>query len=83
MGYLKVNKQFRLFLGVVGLLVFLYGMWDIKSGEAGRKGLNATKDEQPISYFFTVGKKILIGSGLLIISLSPLLGNSVRVREED
>jgi len=82
MNYLKINKKFRIFLAVIGFITLIYGVWDLASGEAGRKGLNSTKEEQPISYYLTVGKKILIGSGLLLIALSPLLGTEQSIREE-
>ena len=82
MSYLKINWQLRLFLGVIGLVTLLYGVGDINSGEAGRKGLNSTKDEQPVSYYFTVGKKVLIGCGFFVLALSPFFGTARTVSDE-
>ena len=61
----------------------MYGVFDIRTGEAGRKGINSTKEDQPVSYYMTVGKKVIIGGGLALIALTPLLGSTVHNREEE
>lgn len=83
MGYLKVNLKLRLFLFLIGAATLLYGVFDIQTGEAGRKGINSTKEEQPVSYYMTVGKKVLIGGGLALIALTPLLGSTANNRKEE
>ena len=74
MDYLKINKRFRALTFLIGLASLGYGIYDIHRGEAGRKGLNSTLEDSPISYYFTVGKKTVVGTGLIIIAISPLLG---------
>ena len=74
MDYLKVNISFRAFLFILGLTSCVYGYVDVTNGEASRKGINSTYEDAPVSYVFTVGKKLVLGSILILVSLSPLLG---------
>ena len=74
MKYLKLNVKFRVFLIMVGLVSVIYGLSDLSRDEARRKGLNASKKDEPISYYFTVGKKLILGCGLIFVGLSPLVG---------
>ncbi|MFT6530435.1 MAG: hypothetical protein ACJAZB_002101 [Psychrosphaera sp.] len=76
MDYLKINIRFRTFMFLLGLVSCAYGYADVTSGEASRKGLNSTYENAPISYVFTVGKKLVLGSILILVSLSPLLGKN-------
>ncbi|MFQ3251091.1 MAG: putative membrane protein YczE [Glaciecola sp.] len=74
MQYLKRDKTFRAILFVFGVFVLSFGVSDITSGEAERKGLNSTPENAPFSYYLTIGTKFLSGGALLFISLSPLIG---------
>jgi hypothetical protein len=83
MGYLRTNLKLRLIFFLVGTFAVLYGLNDIITGEAGSRGRNPTVEESPISYFFTVGKKVIIGGAFAIIALSPLLGGTINNRKEE
>ena len=74
MDYLKINIKFRTFIFTLGLASCVYGYVDVTSGEASRKGINSTYEDAPVSYVFTVGKKLVLGSILILVSLSPMLG---------
>ncbi|RUP74976.1 hypothetical protein C7Y69_21375 [Alteromonas sp. KS69] len=76
MGYLRINKRFRVFLFILGVTSFSYGLYDIHRDQAGRSGLNSTPENSPTSYYFTISKKTILGAVLILVSVSPLLGNS-------
>tara|TARA_B100002049_G_C15864326_1_gene284699 strand:+ start:75 stop:314 length:240 start_codon:yes stop_codon:yes gene_type:complete len=78
MDYLKINKRFRAFLAVIGLISLSYGIYDIHRDEAGRKGLNSNREDSPVSYYITVGKKTVFGAVLIIVAISPLMGKSAK-----
>ena len=61
MDYLKINKSLRALFVVLGVVSLSYGIYDIQREEAGRKGINSTPEDSPISYYFTVGKKVVLG----------------------
>lgn len=83
MGYLRVNLKLRVVFFFVGIFAVIYGINDILTGEAGSRGLDPTLEDSPISFFLTVGKKVIIGGGLAFIALTPLLGSSANNREEE
>ncbi|TDF35730.1 hypothetical protein EYS14_20250 [Alteromonadaceae bacterium M269] len=80
---MKVNIKFRVIVFAIGLIGLIGGIDDVMTGEASRKGLNANVKERPISFYLTVGRKALIGLGLMITSLSPILGSISRSEDKN
>ena len=76
MDYLRINKRFRAILFILGVTSLSYGIYDVQREEAGRKGLNSTLENSPISYYFTIGKKTILGAALILVAVSPILGKS-------